>query len=99
MDQKSQIQKTILDELGLSDLPQNKKEQLLIKMTEVLLKRIFLETLEKLSENGREEYESLMANGASPRQVEEFLKANIQNYEELVEKVIKEFKDEMSKDL
>jgi hypothetical protein len=99
MDQNSQIQKTILDELGLSDLPQNKKEQLLIKMTEVLLKRIFLETLEKLNEKGQEEYESMIANGASPQQIEEFLKANIQNYEELVQKVIEEFKEEMNKDI
>lgn len=95
MIQNSQIQKTLLDELGLSDLSRDKKERLLIKMTEVLLKRIFLETMGKLSERGRKEYESLVENGASPRQMEEFLKANIPDYEEIVREVIDELKEKM----
>lgn len=98
MDQQQQIQKTLLDELGLSDLPQDKKEQLLIKMTEVVLKRIFLETMEKLDDEGREEYEKLIESGATPEQVEEFLNAKIQNYDSLVQQVVEEFREEMKKE-
>lgn len=97
MDQQTQIQKTLLDELGLSDLPQDKKEQLVIKMTEAVLKRIFLETMDKLDEPGKEEYEKMVTNGASPRQMEEFLNSKIQNYDALVQKVAEEFKNEMKR--
>ncbi len=95
MDQDSQVKKIILNEFGLSDLPKDKQDELLIKITEAVLKRIFLETMEKLSEQGQQEYENMIANGAAPRQMEEFLKANISNYETLVQKVIEEFKNEM----
>lgn len=99
MDQ-NKIQKMLLDELGLSEISQDKKEQLLIKMTEVLLKRIFLETMEKLDEQAREEYQKLVEGGNStPEQMEEFLKSRIGDYEGLVQKVVDEFKEEMKKDI
>jgi hypothetical protein len=99
MDQ-DQIQKTLMDELGLSDLPQDKQEQLVIKMTEVLLKRIFLETMEKLNDEGKDEYQKLMeGENATPEQMEEFLKSKIANYDELVQKVVDEFKEEMRHDV
>ncbi|MFA5777816.1 MAG: DUF5663 domain-containing protein [Parcubacteria group bacterium] len=95
MDQ-DQIKKTLMEELGLSDLPQDKQEELVIKMTEVLLKRIFLETMEKLDDSGKGEYQKLVESGeATPEQMEEFLKSKIANYDELVQKVVDEFKEEM----
>lgn len=99
MDQ-SQIQKTLLEELGLSDLPNDKQEQLIIKMTEVLLKRIFLETMEKLDDSGKDEYQKLVESGiATPEQMEEFLKSRIGDYESLVQKVVDEFKEEMKHEI
>lgn len=95
MDQ-NKMQKTLMEELGLSDFSQDKQEQLLIKMTEVLLKRIFLETMEKLDDQGKEEYQKMVESGiATPEQMEEFLKSRVNDYEELVKKVVDEFKEEM----
>ena len=94
MDQ-SQIQKALLDELGISNLPQDKQEDLIIRMTELLLKRIFIETMDKLDEKGREEYEKLTEGMASPQQIEEFLKSRISDYEEMTRKIIVNFKEEM----
>jgi len=99
MDQQSQIQKTLLEELGLSNLPQDKQDELLIKMTEVLLKRIFLETMEKLGEQGMKEYDKMTEGGATAEQLEEFFKTKIANYETMVQKVIEEFKEEMKKEI
>ncbi len=99
MDQQGQVQKTLLDELGLENLPQEKKDQLLIKMTEALLKRIFIETMEKLDEKGRGEYDKLVEEKADPQKMEEFLASRIGGYEEMVKKVIEEFKEEMKKNL
>lgn len=95
MDQ-NQIQKTLMEELGLNGLSQDKQEELVIKMTEVLLKRIFLETMEKLDDSGKNEYQKLVESGnAVPEQMEEFLKSKIQNYDALVQKIVDDFKEEM----
>lgn len=98
MDQ-DQIQKTLMEELGLADLPQDKQEQLLVKMTEVLLKRIFVETMDKLSDQAKEEYEKMVDQESTPEQVEKFLTANIPDYENVVQKIIGDFKKEMKSDL
>jgi hypothetical protein len=98
MDQ-AQIQKTLMEELGLADLPQDKQEQLLVKMTEVLLKRIFVETMDKLNDQAKDEYEKLVDQESTPEQVETFLKTNIPDYESLVQKIIGDFKVEMKGNL
>ena len=102
-DDQGEIQAGALDQLvkdlGIDTLSQDKQSELIIKMTEVLLKRIFLETMEKLGENGRKEYEKISEgeNQASPEQVEAFFKEHISDYDEMVQKVIADFKAEMMK--
>jgi hypothetical protein len=92
-DQK--IQANFMDELGLSGLSREKQEELLVKMTEVLLKRIFIETMEKLSESDQEQYAKIVEDKSSADRVESFLKEKIPNYEEMVKKVVEDFKAEM----
>jgi hypothetical protein len=85
----------LIKDLGIDTLSQEKQNNLIIKMTEVLLKRIFLETMEKLGEKGREEYEKITQGEVTPEQMEEFFKNNIQDYDKMVEGIIEEFKAEM----
>lgn len=93
-DQKD-VQQTIIDELGLSDLPEEQKEELMLKMTEAVLKRIFLETMEKLSEKEQEEYSKMIDESATPKRLEEFLREKIAGYDEMVKKTIADFKAAM----
>lgn len=80
----------------MANLPQDKQDELVIKITEVLLKRIFLEIMEKMDEQGKEEYQKLAEGGnATPEQMEDFLKSKVEDFEGLVQKVIDEFKEEM----
>jgi hypothetical protein len=95
MTEKNSVQKTIIDELGLSDLPEDKKEQLVLKMTEAVLKRIFLETMEKLSEKEQEEYAKMIDENATPQELETFLREKISGYDEMVQKTIADFKEQM----
>lgn len=98
MDQK-QLQVELMKELGLDNLPQEKQEQLLVKMTEVLLKRIFVETMKKLDDQDKGKYQKLTeGKEATPAQLEEFLRSKISNYDELLQKVISEFKEEIKKE-
>jgi len=92
------IQQTFLDELGLGDLPQEKQEAILVKMTEVILKRIFLETVEKLSDTDKEDYAQMIESQSEPDQIENFLKEKIPNYEEMVKEIVENFKKEMKEE-
>lgn len=85
----------LVKDLGIDTLSQDKQNELIIKMTEVLLKRIFLETMEKLGEGGREEYEKMSEGEVEPQQIEAFFKEKIHNYDEMVQQIIEEFRSEM----
>jgi hypothetical protein len=85
----------LIKDLGIDTLSQDKQNELIIKMTEVLLKRIFLETMEKLGEEGREEYEKMSEGEVEPQQIEAFFKEKIHNYDEMVQHIIEEFRGEM----
>lgn len=92
---QSQALSQLITDMGIDTLSQDKQNELIIKMTEVLLKRIFLETMEKLGEQGREEYEKMSEGEISAEQIETFFKEKIQNYDEMVMQIIEEFKTEM----
>jgi len=85
----------LIKDLGIDSLPQDKQNELVIKMTEILLKRIFLETMDKLGEQGREEYEKMSQGEIEPEQVAAFFKERINNYDGLVEAIVKDFREEM----
>lgn len=99
MNAKSDIVSTELDQfvksLGIDSLPEEKRDELLVKMTEVLLKRIFIETMEKLGESGRDEYEELMQKNPQPEELENFFSERIDNYDEIIRNIIEQFKTEM----
>jgi hypothetical protein len=95
MTDQNQTKQTIIDELGLAVLPEDKKEKLLIKMTEVVLKRIFLETMEKLNEKDQEDFSRLIDAGTEPDKLENFLQGKITGYDEMAKKIILDFKKEM----
>ncbi len=100
MDQITQDQSQALDQLvkdmGIDTLPEDKRNELLIKMTEVLLKRIFVETMEKLGEEGRAEYEKFLENdNISPEEAQGFFKQRIPNYDDMIQQTIDGFRREM----
>jgi hypothetical protein len=92
---QTQALSQLIKDLGIDTLSQDKQNELIIKMTEVLLKRIFLETMEKLGEKGREEYETMSQGEVDPAQVEIFFKEKINNYDGMVDQIVEEFKTEM----
>lgn len=97
MDTQNQIQKKLMDELGLSDLPADKQEQLLLKMTESLLKRIFVETMEKLEKEDQDIYGKMIDDKKSQEEIEKFLREKIENYDQMLEKIADDFKEELKK--
>lgn len=94
MDQQN-LQQSIVDEMGLADLPEDKQQELTARMTEALLERIFIETESRLDEKSQAQYEKMIEDGTAPEEIESFLTAKIDNYTGLVDHIISDFKKEM----
>lgn len=93
MDKKT-IQQNLIQELGLGDLPEDKQVELLTTMTESVLKRITIQVLEQLSEEEKKEFDQVRESN-DPDKITEFLREKIENYDEMAENTVKEFKEEM----
>ena len=91
------IRETIMKELGLEKLPQEKQEELIAKMGEVILKKMFLETVEKLDEDGRKHFERMLEEKRTPEEIEEFLKVKIPDYGEILKKIVMDLKEDLKK--
>jgi hypothetical protein len=93
----TQIEKSLVEEMGLSGLPEEKQKKLIDKMFEVLLKRIFVETNLKLSEADRKTFGEMINKGTAPEEMEKFLQEKIPNFNEILKNILGNFKDEMLK--
>lgn len=89
------LKKELIEAFHLEGIPEDKQEALLSKMGEALLKRIFLETMEKMGEAGVTEYEALLDKGAKQEEIEAFLENKIPGYNIFVRGVVDKFKEEM----
>lgn len=93
LDQEA-LKKELIESFHLEGIPAEKQEALLAKMGEALLKRIFLETMEKIGETGVTEYEALLDRGAPQGEIEAFLENKIPGYNIFVRGVVAKFKEE-----
>jgi hypothetical protein len=93
--QYAQLKQELIDEFGLSVLPPDKQDTMIDQMTEVLMKRIFVDTMERLGETGMDAYEKLLEQKPEQSQIDMFLKENITDYDAMVDKIVTDFKKEM----
>jgi hypothetical protein len=98
MIQYEQLRQEFIDEFGLSVLAPDKQDEIIAQMSEAVMKRIFVDMMEKLGETGMNEYEKLLEQKPEQAQIEEFLKGKIPEYDSMVEKIVTDFKSEMKED-
>ncbi len=91
----SKIEAELIEELALAGLPKLKQEELLGKMLEALLKRIFMDTMEQLGEKGMTEYEALIESEPTEAAVGKFLEEHIPGYSTFVENIVDQFKKDI----
>lgn len=96
LDQEA-LKKELIEAFHLETVPEDKQGELLSKLGEALLKRIFLETMEKIGDEGIKEYEALLDQEAEQEQIEAFFESKIPGYNIFVEDTVKQFKEEMRK--
>ena len=93
--QYEQLKQDLVTEFGLGVLAPQKQEELVLGMTEVLMKRIFVETMEKLGDAGIVEYEKFLEQKPDESQIETFLQEKIPGYNDVIVQLVKDFKAEM----
>lgn len=98
LDQEA-LKSELIEAFHLEDIPEDKQEALLAKAGEALLKRILLETMEKIGDEGVVEYEALLNADAKEEEIAAFLENKIPGYTIFVRGVVTRFKEEMQSGL
>ena len=93
---KEELRQIILRDLGIGSLPLDVQDKILEKLGGNIIKRITLAVLENLPEGARGEFDIISESG-NDEKMRGFLKSQIPNFEELIQKTIKftieEFKE------
>ncbi len=93
---KQLIEKDLITELGLGDLADEKKIELVIKWGNVVQKDIMIRVLTELSENDKEELDKLLVGkGENFEEIYQFLEKKLPNLDEVVKEEIEKFREEM----
>ena len=95
LDQEA-LKQELIEAFHLEGVPKEKQEELLAKIGEALLKRIFIETMEKMGDESVKEYEALLDKEAKQEELEAFFENKIPGYTIFVRGVVTKFKEEMT---
>lgn len=92
---QDKIKLEIMKDLGFDKLPEDKQDDILAKIGEIILKKIFIETIDKLDTESANEFRDMLKNGESAEKIEDFLNAKIENYDIIIEKIVEEVKNDI----
>ncbi len=92
---KNETVEKIIAELGLDGLPKDRQDDILAKIGELILKKIFVETIDKLNDTDRREFEKMLEKGETAENIENFLEEKIDGYAKMVEDIVTEIKDDI----
>jgi len=83
----------LIKELGIDQLEQAQKEEILHQIGEILQQRIVLRIIEELPEEKQDEFKGILEQAQeTPEKLDEYLKANVPNVEDLILAEIGEYK-------
>lgn len=92
---ESQVKNAIMKELDLEGLSEERQNEIIIKMGEVVLKKVFIQTVEKLSDEDQVQFEKMLDEKKEPEEVEKFLNEKIPDFEEMVGKIVLQLKEDL----
>ena len=91
-------QEDFFQDLGLSQLPSQQREQILEQLGQVVLKEIFLEIIQTLSSQDKEKFQELLEKD-DVKGVKKFLSAKVPDYEEMIIRIMENLKKELKENL
>jgi hypothetical protein len=77
--------------LGIPETPNDKQKELIDKTVETILKKLYLDTIERLSEEDQKTYLQFIESEKPPEEVARFLNEKIPDYPGMTQKIIKDF--------
>jgi hypothetical protein len=87
-----QMQQQIAGTLGITGLPDEKQKEIIERSTDILLQKIFMETVDKLSEEDQKTYlEMIEKEDTDPEETGKFLQDKIPGYKENIQKTVDDF--------
>jgi hypothetical protein len=93
---KQLIEKDLITELGLGDLSDEKKMELVIKWGNIVQKDIMMRVLAELPEGDKEELDKLLiGKGENFEEIYQFLEKKLPNLDEIAKEEIEKFRKEM----
>lgn len=93
-----ETRKNILVDLGIGEIPQEKQDEIITSLGELILKETFLATMDRLSDEQRQQYDELLSRQASPDEIEDFLKGALPDYEKMVTEIVQKTLDDLKRD-
>ena len=88
------LKKNILVELGLQDLAEDRKLELLSQMSNLIQKRVLLRVIKSLSVEDKEKFDQLLGK-ENESEIYRFLIAKVPNIEEITDEEVIKFKEEV----
>lgn len=93
---KEILTKSIIDLLGLSNLPDDRKQKLVDEMSEVVQMRITRRIDQMLPEDVKMKFNQLLNSKADEATINAFLVTNVPNFDGIATEEIVKFKEEMA---
>lgn len=88
------LRKNILVELGLQDLADDRKFDLLSKMSDLIQKRVLLRVIKSLGVQDKQEFDRLLGK-ENEQAIFRFLISKVPNIEEITDEEVIKFKEEV----
>ncbi len=98
MPKKAKKDKTdnLVNQLGLDDLSQEKKMELIMKWGDIIQKDVLMRVLKELPEESKAELDKLLTKEKDNfKEIYKFLEEKISNLDEIVKEEIEKFRKEM----
>jgi len=90
------IKDNLISQLGLDDLPQEKKIELMMKWGDIVQKDIIMRVLRELSEEDKAEMDKLLAaQGENFEEIYKFLEGKMLNLDDIAKEEIEKFREEI----
>lgn len=94
---KERLHEQITSELGLGSFPKDQAEQMLVRLTEIAIKKIMLSLLDKLSPEQAQKLSQMREQKATNEEIELFLRNEIKDYDIVLNQALVDFNKDVKK--
>ncbi len=92
-----QLQKQIIDALGISALPEEKREEVLMRVGSIIFQEVMARVFDVLSDTEKGELEKLFDDNASFEDVFGYIRSHVSTFDAIVTEEASRFRDETLK--